>query len=84
MLNPDFCLDVPDGFDDSEAETGVHPVARKLFLGSSPAQVFSKAHTWVSEHDVHIQGLSWDFLDGEGEPHCLSMYFTFELRPAEG
>ncbi|MEU1799508.1 hypothetical protein [Streptomyces sp. NPDC019937] len=84
MLNPSFCLDVPDGFDDSEAETGVHAVARKLFLGSSPAQVFSAAHTWVSENDVRIADLSWDFLDGEVEPHCLSMYFTFESRPAEG
>ncbi len=55
-----------------------------LFLGASAAHVFSKAHAWVSEHDVRIADVSWDFLDGEDEPHCLSVYFTFEPQPAEG
>ncbi|MFE9687746.1 hypothetical protein [Streptomyces sp. NPDC006285] len=84
MLNPSFSLDVPEGFDDSEAETGVHPIARKLFLGVSAAHVFSKAHAWVGEQDIRISDVSWDFLDGEDEPHCLSLYFTFELPSVEG
>ncbi|WP_128376804.1 hypothetical protein [Streptomyces cavernae] len=84
MLNPSFSLDVPEGFDDSEEETGVHPIARKLFLGASAAHAFAKAHAWVSEHDIRVADVSWDFLDGENEHHCLSVYFTFESHPAEG
>ncbi|MFF4020117.1 hypothetical protein [Streptomyces sp. NPDC001843] len=80
-LNPSFCLNVPEDFDDSEAETGVHPIARKLFLGANAAHAFAKAQAWVSEHDIQVADVSWDFLDGEDEPHCLSVYFTFELEP---
>lgn len=80
-LNPAYCLDVPEDFDDSEEETQVHPMARKLFLGTSAAQVFARAQAWVSEHDVRIVDVSWDVLDGEDEPHCMSVYFTFEPKP---
>ncbi|NJQ00257.1 hypothetical protein [Streptomyces zingiberis] len=83
MLNPSYSLDVPEDFDDSDAETGVHPMARKLFLGKNAAQVFSKAHAWVAEHDIHIADVSWDFLTDEDEPYCLSVYFTFELPATE-
>ncbi|TQJ92502.1 hypothetical protein FBY22_3371 [Streptomyces sp. SLBN-31] len=62
----------------------MHAMARKLFLGASAAQVFSKAHAWVSGQDIRIADVSWDFLDGEDEPHCLAVYFTFEPQSASG
>ncbi|MFJ9688993.1 hypothetical protein ACIRRX_25270 [Streptomyces bacillaris] len=73
-----FVLDVPEGFDDSDEETGVHPVARKLFLGRDNAATFDKAHRWLSLNPVRVADVSWDYLDGEDEPYCLSVYFTFE------
>ncbi|MEV4862034.1 hypothetical protein MRBLMF1_003311 [Streptomyces ossamyceticus] len=79
MLDPSLCLDVPEGFDDSEEDSQVHPIARKLFLGTSAAQVFSRAQAWVGEHDVRVTDVSWDHLYGEDEPLCLSVYFVFEL-----
>ncbi|MCF3128914.1 hypothetical protein [Streptomyces olivochromogenes] len=79
VLDPDFCLDVPEGFDDSDAETGVHPMARKLFPATSAAEAFRKAHEWVGEHDVFLVDVSWDFAHDEDQPYCLSIYFTFEL-----
>ncbi|WP_328635952.1 hypothetical protein [Streptomyces canus] len=81
MPDSSFCLDIPNGFDDSEAETGVHPIARKLFLGVNAAEAFKAAHDWVREHAVRVVDVSWDFLEGETKPHCLSAYFTFELDP---
>lgn len=82
-LDPDLCLDVPDGFDDTEAETQVHPMARKLFLATSAAEAFQKAHDWVKEHEVFLVDVSWTFLHDEDEPCMLSIYFTFELEPEE-
>ncbi|MFJ7047521.1 hypothetical protein ACIQVC_29570 [Streptomyces sp. NPDC101112] len=79
MLNPSYCLDVPKDFDDSEEDSQVHPMARKFFLGTSAAQVFSRAQAWVGEHDVRVIDVSWDHLSGEDEPLCLSVYFVFEL-----
>lgn len=83
VLDPDFCLDVPEGFDDADAETGVHPMARKLFLATTAADVFRKAHEWVGEHDVRLADVSWDYMYDEDEPYVLSIYFTFELDPED-
>jgi hypothetical protein len=38
-----LCLDVPQGFDDTDAETQVHPMARKLFPAATAAEAFRKA-----------------------------------------
>ncbi|GAA3846246.1 hypothetical protein GCM10022403_092520 [Streptomyces coacervatus] len=83
VLNPDFCLDVPEGFDDSDAETGVHPMARKLFPATTAAEAFKKAHEWVREQQIRLTDVSWDFFHDEDEPYCLSIYFTFELYPED-
>ncbi|MFI1394604.1 hypothetical protein [Streptomyces sp. NPDC020681] len=83
VLDPNFCLDVPEGFDDSDAETGVHPIARKLFPATTAADAFRKAHEWVREQNIRLQDVSWDFFHGEDEPYCLSVYFVFELDPED-
>ncbi|MEU2260789.1 hypothetical protein ABZ557_11005 [Streptomyces sp. NPDC019645] len=82
-LDPRFCLDVPKGFDDSDAETGVHPMARKLFPATTAAEAFKKAHDWVREQRIRLVDVSWDFSRDEDEPHCLSVYFTFEEDPED-
>ncbi|MCC3650449.1 hypothetical protein LIX60_02830 [Streptomyces sp. S07_1.15] len=87
-FDPGLCLDVPEGFDDSDAESQVHPMARKLFSATTAAGVFGKAQEWVREHNVRLVDVSWDFLYDEDEPYCLNVYFTFELDleqdPGEG
>ncbi|MGP8296669.1 hypothetical protein ACTPOK_01595 [Streptomyces inhibens] len=83
VLDPNFCLDVPGGFDDSDAETGVHPIARKLFLGATAAEAFRKAHEWLLEQSIRLVDVSWTVLDGEDEPYTLSIYFTFEPDPED-
>lgn len=83
VLDPNFCLDVPEGFDDSDDETGVHPIARKLFPGTTAAEAFRKAHEWLREQSVRLVDVSWDFCPGEDEPYTLSIYFTFELEPED-
>ena len=82
-LDPSFCLDVPEGFDDTDAETGVHPMARKLFLGTTAAETFRKAHEWVGDNKVFLADVSWDFFHDEDQPYVLSVYFTFELGPED-
>ncbi|MER6011868.1 hypothetical protein [Streptomyces bluensis] len=77
-LDPDLCLDVPEGFDDADAETQVHPMARKLFPATTAAGAFAKAHAWVKEHEVFLVDVSWDFAYDEDQPYTLSIYFTFE------
>ncbi|WP_216591012.1 hypothetical protein [Streptomyces brasiliscabiei] len=81
--DPDLCLSVPRGFDDSDAETQVHPMARKLFPAVTAADAFRKAQEWVAEHDVFLVDVSWDFAHDEDEPCTLSVYFTFEPEPEE-
>jgi hypothetical protein len=80
-LDPGLCLDVPEGFDDSDAETQVHPMARKLFPAATAAEAFRKAHEWVREENVFLVDVSWDYTYDEAEPYTLSIYFTFELDP---
>ncbi|OEV05123.1 hypothetical protein AN216_04395 [Streptomyces oceani] len=83
MLDPDLCLDVPEDFDDSDAEPQVHPIGRKLFQGTTAAEAFRKAHEWVAGHDLLVQDVSWDYLYGNDEPHTLSLYFVFDLDPED-
>ena len=80
-LDPGLCLDVPEDFDDTDAETQVHPMARKLFPATTGAEAFRKAHEWVGEHDVFLVDVSWDYAHDEDEPYVLSIYFTFEFEP---
>ncbi|MDX2602847.1 hypothetical protein PV330_22925 [Streptomyces caniscabiei] len=77
-LDPDRCLTVPEGFDDSDAESQVHPMARKLFLATTAADAFRKAHEWVGAHDVFLVDVSWAHAHDEPEPYVLAIYFTFE------
>ncbi|MDX3522888.1 hypothetical protein [Streptomyces scabiei] len=83
QLDPDLCLAVPEGFDDSDADTQVHPMARKLFPATSAAEAFRKASVWVGEHDVFLVDVSWDYEYDEDEPYVLSVYFSFEPDPEE-
>jgi hypothetical protein len=41
-FDPGLCLDVPKGFDDRDAESRVHPMARKLFPATTAAEAFGK------------------------------------------
>lgn len=83
-FDPGLCLDVPAGFDDSDAASQVHPVARKFFPATTAAEAFGKAHAWVADHKVFLVSVSWDHLHDEDEPYVLSIYFTFELEPEDG
>ncbi|MFJ7235699.1 hypothetical protein ACIQWB_00935 [Streptomyces olivaceus] len=82
-IDPDLCLEVPEGFDDSDAETGVHPIACKLFPAETAADAFRKVHEWLREQDVRLVDVSWSHLDDEDQPYWLSVYFVFELDPEE-
>jgi hypothetical protein len=82
-MDPDYCIIVPPGFDDSDDEAQVHPMARRLFPGRTPAEVFGKAQQWVGEHDVTIVDVSWNWAHDEPEPFTLAVYFTFEYNPHE-
>ncbi|MFI6765163.1 hypothetical protein [Streptomyces sp. NPDC050355] len=82
-IDPGLCLDVPEGFDDRDAESQVHPMARKLFPATTAADAFREAHEWVREHKVFLVDVSWDFALDEDEPYTLSIYFTFELDPED-
>jgi hypothetical protein len=77
-MNPDYCIDVPPGFDDSGDDAQVHPMARRLFCAHTAAEVFAKARQWVSEHDVFLVDVSWNWAYDEPEPFTLAVYFTFE------
>ncbi|WP_329174660.1 hypothetical protein [Streptomyces sp. NBC_01477] len=77
------CLDVPEGFDDSDAENQVHPVASRFFTATTAAEVFKRAHEWVAEQKIFLVDVSWDFLHDEDEPYSLRIYFTFEFDPED-
>ncbi|WP_046500279.1 hypothetical protein [Streptomyces odonnellii] len=83
VSDPRRCLDVPQGFDDADAETAVHPMARKLFPATTAAEAFRKASEWVAEHRVFLVDVSWDFAHDEDQPCTLSVYFTFEPEPED-
>lgn len=82
-IDPNLCVDVPQDFDDSDAETQVHPIARKLFLATTAADAFRKVQEWLAEQHVRVVDVSWDRLYGEDEPYVLTVYFIFELDPEE-
>jgi hypothetical protein len=82
-FDPGLCLDVPEGFDDSDADTQVHPVARKFFPATTAADAFKKAQEWVGAHEVFLVDVSWDYQHDEDEPYVLSIYFRFELEPED-
>ncbi|MGW2015258.1 hypothetical protein [Streptomyces sp. NPDC001927] len=82
-IDPNLCLDVPKGFDDSDADCQVHPMARKLFPATTAAGAFKKAHEWVRDHNVRLVDVSWDAFHDEDEPYMLTIYFTFELDPED-
>ncbi|MYU14945.1 hypothetical protein GTZ78_30745 [Streptomyces sp. SID8361] len=82
-IDPGLCLEVPEGFDDSNAESQVHPMARKLFPAKTAADALRKASEWVAEYNVFLVDVSWDFAHDEEEPYTLSAYFTFERAPEE-
>ncbi|MFD4899851.1 hypothetical protein [Streptomyces sp. NPDC056844] len=80
-IDPDLCLEVPEGFDDTDADSQVHPMARKLFFATTAAGAFGKAQEWVGEHNIRLADVSWDHLYDEDEPYMLGIYFTFEPDP---
>ncbi|CAL9469980.1 hypothetical protein [Streptomyces sp. enrichment culture] len=82
-IDPDLCVEVPKGFDDSDAESQVHPIARKMFMATTAAGAFGKAQEWVGENDVFLIDVSWDHLFDEDEPYTLTIYFGFELDDDE-
>ena len=59
-IDPDLCIELPAGFDDSDSESQVHPIARKMFFGRTNAEVFGKAQLWASEQNVHLIDAAWD------------------------
>lgn len=85
-MDPDMFLELPPTFDDSHDPEGqVHPVARRLFSASSPAEVFDKARRWLVTHEAHnprVLDVTWDHFDDETEPYSLSVYLSFDVEPA--
>jgi hypothetical protein len=82
-MDPDYCIAVPPGFDDSDEDAQVHPMARRLFTARTAAEVFAKAGRWIGEHRVFVADVSWHWAHDEPEPFILSVYFTFERDDAE-
>jgi hypothetical protein len=80
-MNPQYCIDVPPDFDDSDDDAQVHPMACRLFAARTPAEVFAKAQQWVSGHNVFLVDVSWNWAHDEPEPFILAVYFTFERDP---
>ncbi|ATL69364.1 hypothetical protein [Nocardia terpenica] len=86
-MNPDYCIDIPPGFDDSDEDSQVHPIACRQFSASTAAEVFGKAQHWISQHNVFLIDVSWTCAYGESEPFVLAVYFSFEdtaEEPAAG
>ena len=80
-MDPDYCLDVPAGFDDSDDDGQVYPVACRLFAARTAAEVFAKAQQWVSRHDVFLVDVSWTWAHDEPEPFTMAVYFSFVPEP---
>lgn len=53
-MDSDYCIDVPAGFDDSDEDSQVHPMPRRLFSARTAAEVFAKAEQWAGEHKVFL------------------------------
>jgi hypothetical protein len=84
-MDPDMFLELPPTFDDSDDPEGqVHPVARRLFHASSPAEVFEKVRRWLDAHEAHhprVVDVTWDHFGDETEPYSLSVYLSFDVEP---
>ena len=52
-------------------------MARRLFSGRTAAEVFAKAQHWVSEHEVFLVDVSWNWVHDEPE-RAYSVCFTVE------
>ena len=81
MSHGDYRLAVPPGFDDSDAASQVHPVARLFFAATTDADALGQAQQWVSTHDVRVLDVSWDHWTGEDFTVSLTLYFVFEHDP---
>ncbi|MER5713993.1 hypothetical protein [Streptomyces sp. NPDC002132] len=76
---PDLHLMVPDDFDDSDADSQVHPVGRKFFFGSRMAEPFEEAAEWIAAHDVRVSDTAWEIAPADEQfQYVLRVYFTFE------
>lgn len=82
-VDPHLCIEVPAEFDDSESESQVHPMARKMFFGSTNAEVFRKAQLWAEEQNVHLLDAAWDEMLDEDHPYVLTIYFSFEFEDVD-
>lgn len=84
-MNPDRFLELPLSFDDLDDPEGqVHPIARRVFGASSPAEVFDKVRRWLVAHEAHrprILDVRWDHLQDETKPYWLSVNLTFGSVP---
>jgi hypothetical protein len=78
-MTPYMSMAVPADFDDTDADAQVHPIGRLLFTAKTNAEVFDKARRWVSENNVFLVDVSWDFAGDESEPITLTIYFNFEI-----
>jgi hypothetical protein len=56
-------------------------MARRLFSARTTAEVLAKAQQWLSEHDVFLDDVSWNWAHGEQEPFTLAVSFTFGRDP---
>lgn len=57
----------------------VHPIAE--MAARTTAGMFVKAQQWVTEHNVFLVDVSWNWAHDEPEPFTLAVYFTFERDP---
>lgn len=77
-VDPDLYLQVPSGFDDSDEDAQVHPIARLLFHAQTPAEAFDQARQWLEGRTVTVVDVSWHHLVGEERPYELNLYFVFD------
>ena len=78
-VDPELCIEVPADFDDEDAESQVHPTARRMFFAATQAEAFGKAHEWVGAHNIHVLDAAWNQMLDEEHPYVLTIYFTFEF-----
>lgn len=81
MDRDDYRLNVPPDFDDSDADSQVHPIARLMFVAQTDAEAFGLAQQWLASHDAKVIDVSWQHWTGEEFTVSLTIYFTFEYDP---
>jgi hypothetical protein len=57
-------VDVPSGFDDCDDDSQV-PMVRRQFFAYTATTLFVKAQQWVSEYNVFIVDVSWNWARNE-------------------